>query len=295
MSALSSGLRRCSCDCRQSPIGLSVRTTQEPIITARFDWADIGGGLARPALRPRQPQHGLAGRHARPPPGNCVDDPCNPPLHAPHRAPRLGPSRRRALRAARRDVWRPRGHPLSRARAARSRGGLEAARHACRSLGAGRLRQLRMHREDVGCIRGQVRSVVPRGLAGAGDRLFLPARVLGDADSRRRRRERARVTRTACCRRPASSAWCIRTTSAAACGRTGQGDGRAGNGCARASGASLSLAATLTLSRCRTRGIRLGSAPSHHADGPFSRHPDSRSSGGSRAAACADAGTTWGG
>jgi len=78
----------------------------------------------------------------------------------------------------------------------------------------------------------------------------------------------------------------------AACGRTGRGEGRAGNGFARAPGASFSLAATLTLSRCRTRGIRLGSAPSHHADGPISRHPDSRSSGGSRAAACAHAGTT---
>ena len=81
----------------------------------------------------------------------------------------------------------------------------------------------------------------------------------------------------------------------AACGRTGRGEGRAGNGFARASGASFSLAATLTLSRCRTRGIRLGSAPSHHADGPISRHPESRSSGGSCAAACADAGRTGGG
>jgi hypothetical protein len=36
----------------------------------------------------------------------------------------------------------------------------------------------------------------------------------GDADSRRKPRARARVTRTTCCRRPPSSAWCIRTTSA---------------------------------------------------------------------------------
>ena len=43
------------------------------------------------------------------------------------------------------------------------------------------------------------------------------------------------------------------------------------------------------LSRCRTRGIRLGSAPSHHADGPSVRYPDSRGSGGPRTAASAGA------
>ena len=162
MSALSSDLRRCSCEL--PPVTDRAQCTNaRPIITARLDWADIGGGLARPALRPRQPQHGLAGRHARPPPGNCVDDPCYPPLHAPHRAPQLGPSRRRALRAARCDVCRRRGHPLSRARAAGSRGGLEAARHACRSLGAGRLRQLRMHREDVGAFVGRCGPWFPEG------------------------------------------------------------------------------------------------------------------------------------
>src|SRR5882762_4267383 len=80
------------------------------------------------------------------------------------------------------------------------------------ALGAARLRQLRVHREDLRRVRGEMRSLVPRGLAGAGDRLLVPPGVLGTW-TRVRSRKRARYAYDVC-RRPPSSAWCILTTSA---------------------------------------------------------------------------------
>jgi len=209
MSALSSACGDALATCRQSPIGLSVRTTQEPIITRAL----IGGHRRRP--RPSRltpaPTSAWSSRPPRAPtPGNCVDDPCNPPLHAPHRAPRLGPSRAEhfePLAAMYGDAEVIRFSSPRRWIAGR----LEAARHACRSWALAATATSCIEKTSGAFVAGAVR--VPRG---------WPALEIGYSFQREfwgqwirvgRRRERAGVTRTAVGRRPASSAGCIRTTS----------------------------------------------------------------------------------
>ena len=209
-------------------------------IKARLDWADI---VPRWPARPPGPRARPA-RACRLP--TALPNPCYAPLDAPYHPPQPRPARRRALRAARRDVSGRRGHPLSRTGAARSRGGMAAACHPRRSLGAARLRHFCLHREDLRYVRGQMRSLVPRGLAGAGDRLLVPPRVLGTRirDGSRERVSAVRVRSVAGAHSDQFGA--SGQPPLAACGRTGRREGRAGNGFARASGASFSVAAPLT-------------------------------------------------
>jgi len=106
-----------------------------------------------------------------------------------------------------------------------------------------------MHREDVGCIRGQVRSVVPEG---------WPALEIGYSFQREFwGRGFASEAARACGRyaygvlqAPGVISLVHPDNLRRSVWRTGQGDGRAGNGCARLP-VRVFLAATLTLSRCR--------------------------------------------
>ena len=165
-------------------------------IKARLDWADI---VPRWPARPPGLRACPARACRRP---TAPPNPCYAPLDAPYHPPQPRPARRRALRAARRDVSGRRGHPLSRTGAARSRGGLAAARHPRRSFGRCAATALLSASR-----RPPVRSwadAVP-GSPRVGRRWRSATRSAasaGDADSRRKPRARERGTRTKCCRRP---------------------------------------------------------------------------------------------
>src|SRR6267378_6327463 len=197
-----------------------VRTDARMIIRADLDWADIVAHSAPPRLR--------CARSARPHPVARPAHACPPratasPIRATH------PSMLHTPRLSLVPLGAEHFEPLAAMYAA-----LEVVRFVEPApLDRGEAwRQLAMH---VGH-----RLLLPPGILGTWIRVGSGGRVCA---VRVRRVEGARR------RRPGASG----QRPLAACGRTGRGEGRAGNGFARASGASFSLAATLTLSRCRTR------------------------------------------